>query len=222
MPVTTFLHKRKFELLLAGLILHLFTGIFIRNLFLYSAIIWPVNMIILALAGFGVFAKKGKWKNLLRNLLFLPVLILPLGAHYFRHHPNYFLLLSVVYVAFFLLIFWELIRFLIKPGYINADIISAAACGYFLLVEIATFLFQSLFYQNPASLKGVNTTYHATIYNDLVYFSSIIITTIGLGDITPTAYYTKLLTAFLGIAGQFYSVVLVGIVISKFVSKEKN
>lgn len=54
---------------------------------------------------------------------------------------------------------------------------------------------------------------------DLVYFSSITLTSIGFGDITPSSYHTKLITAFFGIAGQFYVVVLVGILISKFSSK---
>lgn len=215
------LHKRKYELLLGGLILHLFAAIFVRNMFFYQAILWPVNMILLGLAGFGVFAGKGKWKKVLQYILFLPVLFLPLGAHTFRHIPGYFLALSIVYVVFFLFIFSEVILFLIKPGYINVDLISAAACGYFLLIEISTFLCELCFYQNAAAFKGIDTTYNSTIYNDLVYFSSITITSIGFGDITPAIYYTKLLTAFIGIIGHFYSVVLVGIVIGKFVSKSE-
>lgn len=57
---------------------------------------------------------------------------------------------------------------------------------------------------------------------DLVYFCSITLTTIGYGDITPNAYYTKLATSLIGIAGQFYSVVLLGILISKFTSREEQ
>lgn len=179
-------------------------------------------MVILGLAGFGVFIGKGKWKNNLHKLLFLPVMVLPLGAHYFRDNTTYFLLLSVVYVVFFIYLFCELIAFLIMPGYINADIISAAACGYLLLIETATFLFQFFFYQNAASFKGIDTAHHTTVFQDMVYFSSITLTSIGFGDITPAAASTKLLTAMFGITGQFYSVVLVGIVISKFTSQAKS
>jgi hypothetical protein len=216
------LHNRKYEVLLFGLMLHLFIGIFIRDMFWYATILWPVNIIILGLAGFGVIVRQNKWKNLLCKLLFLPVMLLPIGAFYFRHDSTYFLVLSSVYAIFFGFIFWELIRFLTKPGYINADIISAAACGYLLLIEIATFLFQYFYYQDRASFKGIDATSHATTFNDMVYFSSITITSIGFGDIVPGAYYTKLLTALFGVAGQFYSVVLVGIVISKFVSRQEK
>ena len=59
----------------------------------------------------------------------------------------------------------------------------------------------------------------SAVYMDLVYFNSITLTSIGYGDLTPGTHYTKLITAFIGIVGQFYSVVLVGILISKFSSK---
>ena len=123
---------------------------------------------------------------------------------------------------FFLFIFREIIAFLIKPGYINIDIISAAACGYLLLVEIASFLFQWAYFRDKGSFKGINDSVHTGIFNDFIYFSSITITSIGFGDITPSTPQTKLLTALVGIVGQFYSVVLVGIVISKFVSKRTD
>lgn len=176
-------------------------------------------MVILGIASVGVFIEKGKWKNIIRNILFASVVILPVGLTFLGNLPYYFFVLNIVYVGFFTFIFSEVLKFLIKPGYINADIISASACGYFLLIEIATFLMQFLFYDNPNSFKGVSTATHSETFIDLVYFCSITITSIGFGDITPNLHYTKLITSFFGIAGQFYSVVLVGILISKFVSK---
>jgi hypothetical protein len=98
-------------------------------------------------------------------------------------------------------------------------VISASACGYFLLIEISVFLMQAFFYQNTNSFKGVDASGTAVTYIDLVYFCSITITSIGFGDITPNTYQTKIITSLFGIAGQFYSVVLVGILISKFSSK---
>ena len=77
-------------------------------------------------------------------------------------------------------------------------------------------------YQNPQSFKGIDFSSPAQTYIDLVYFSSVTLTSIGFGDITPNAYNTKLITSFFGIAGQFYSVVLVGILISKFTSNNSK
>lgn len=215
------LHKRKYEFLLIALIQHLFIGIFLRDLYFYTTIVWPINMLILGIASVGVFVGKGKWKNIIRNLLFILVLALPIGLPFFGKVPGYFQFLNVAYVVFFLFILWEVMRYLLKPSYINADIISASACGYFLLIEISTFMMQFFFYQNTASFVGVTTSDPASTFIDLLYYSTITLTSIGYGDITPNAHYTKLIVSLVGIVGQFYSVVLVGILISKFVSKSE-
>ena len=217
--IYTFLYRRKYELLLIALIQHLFTGIFLRDLPFYTRFIWLVNMIVLGVASIGLFFEKGQWKNIVRKTLFVVVLALPIGLTIFGDKSIYLSLLNIAYAIFFLFLFWEVLRFLIRPSYINSDIISASACGYLLLIEICTFLLQYFVYQNPQSFKGIDYSNIASTFIDLVYFSSITLTSIGFGDITPTAHYTKLITVFFGIVGQFYSVVLVGILISKFSSK---
>lgn len=131
-------------------------------------------------------------------------------------------LLNVSYVLFFFFIFLEIFKFLLKPSYINTDIISAAACGLFLLIETFVFLFQIWVYTDQNSFKGINYSTPSHIFIDLVYFCSITLTTIGYGDITPNAHYTKLAASLIGIAGQFYSVVLVGILISKFTNQTNS
>lgn len=219
--ILQFLHRRKYEVLLLALVQHLFIGIFLRDLPYYTKYIWPINMLVLGLASAGVFIEKGLWKNTVRNVLFLVVLALPLALPFVGESPNFMLGLSLSYVLFFVFIFWEVLKFLLRPGYVNIDIISASACGYFLLLEISVFLMQYCFYQNPDSFKGISVTDPAATYIDLVYFCSITLTSIGFGDILPNLHYTKLITAFFGIVGQFYSVVLVGILISKFSSIER-
>lgn len=216
MRIRQYLHKRKYELLLLALMQHLFIGIFLQDLLFYRNVIWPINMVILGIASIGVFAKKNKWKSITRNILFVWVVALPAGLSFWGNNPHYFFVLNIIYVVFFSFIFWEVLKFLIRPGYINTDIISASACGYMLLIEIITFLLQFFFYNNPDSFKGISTASNSETFTDLVYFSSITITSIGFGDIVPNTHYTKLITSFFGIAGQFYSVVLVGILISKF------
>jgi predicted membrane metal-binding protein len=201
-----------------ALIQHLFIGIFLSDLAFYTKVVWPFNMLILGIASVGVFIEKGHWKNLIQKTLFLIVLALPIGLAFFSDFRAYFLFLNIAYVIFFLFIFGEVLRYLIKPSYINTDIIFASACGYFLLIEICTFLLQFFVYQNPLSLKGINLSSPAHTYIDLVYFSSVTLTSIGFGDITPHSHHTKLITSFFGVVGQFYSVVLVGILISKFSS----
>ena len=224
--IILFLNKQKYELLLIALIQHLFVGIFLRDMEMYAQLIWPINMLILGIASVGVFIEKGKLKNTVRKILFFFVVLFPLCLSVFGTNAIFMLLLNITFCLFYAFILVEVLRFLIKPSYINRDIITASACGYFLLIEISVFLMQIFYYNNPNSFKGIGETVavsnSAHIFMDLVYFCSITLTSIGYGDITPNSYQTKLITAFLGIAGQFYAVVLVGILISKFTASNKD
>lgn len=217
--IIAFLHVNKYEVLLVALIQHLYIGIFLQDSDFYTEIVWPINILIVGVASIGVFIRKGRWKKIIQNILFLLVLVLPIALPFFWRLPYFMLTLNIAYVVFFLFIFREIMSFLLRPGYINKDLISASVCGYFLLLEIFVFLMQVFLYQNFGAMKGIDDSSKAAVFMDLVYFCSVTLTSIGFGDITPNAYYTKLITSFFGIVGQFYSVVLVGILISKFSSK---
>lgn len=215
-----FFDRRKYEVLLVALLQHLFIGVFISDHANYRDVIWPINMFLLGLACTGIFMGKNKWKGWIKNVLFIIVVLLPIGISFVENVKLYFDLLNVIYVLFFCFIFYEVVQFLVKPSYIDSDVISAAACGYFLLIEISVFLLQFMIYNNPNSFHGIDMRDNASVYMDLVYFSSVSMTSIGFGDIVPTAHSTKLVASILGIAGHFYTVVLVGIIISKFTSRK--
>ncbi|EHM7981710.1 two pore domain potassium channel family protein [Elizabethkingia anophelis] len=176
-------------------------------------------MLFLGLGSIFLFTGKHSWRHWFRNLHFILILLLPVGIPFFKDLSWYFTFLNINYIVFFGFLFVEVLRFLVKPGYINTDIISASICGYMLLIEISVFSLQFFQYRDLASFKGIDVSSPALTFMDLVYFCSITFTSIGFGDITPNTYVTKLVTAFIGIAGQFYTVVLVGILISKFSSK---
>jgi hypothetical protein len=220
MGIRNFINNWKYEILLFTLIQHLYIGIFVSNLQFYTKVLWPFNMILLGIASIGIFADKGKLENSIKNILLVLVVIFPIGLPFLGQYSTFIYALYISYILFFGFIFYELMRFLVKPGYINGDLISASFYGFFLLIEISVFLFSLLNFNNPQAFKGVDSSFIALTFIDMVYFSSITLTTIGYGDILPNTYSTKLLAALFGILGQFYSVVLIGILISKFSSRE--
>lgn len=214
--------RYKYEILLIALLAHLYIGIILSDLPFYTGVIWPVNMLVLGVASIGVFVEKGRAKNILKNSLLALVIILPISIPFVGHLQYFMTILSAMYCLFFGFILIEILRYLVRPNYIDTDIISASSCGFFLLIEMATFLFQALYYLDNTAIKNIDATQAATIYMDLVYFSSITVTTIGFGDIVPNSHGTKLIVALLGVASQFYTVVLIGILISKFVSQQEK
>lgn len=220
--ILNFIYQNKYEALLFGLVQHTFIALFLSDLEFYTKYIWPVNMVILALTCGGVFLEKGKLKNITLKILILVICLFPIVFMITGNNKPYMEALSISYVIFFVYVFYEVIKFLLKPSYINTDIISASFCGFLLLIEISTFIMQSIFYANPLAYKGLDVSNPAATYMDFVYFSTITITSIGYGNILPNIHQTKLLAALFGIIGQFYSVVLVGILISKFTSNNAS
>jgi len=174
---------------------------------------WPGQIV--------VFLEKGRVKIIIKNILALVGIAFPVLLPFFNTDPVFLFLLNVSYVVYYLFIFYEVLKFLLRPGYINSDIIVAAACGFFLLLETFVFLLQIWVYDDPGSFRGIDLSTPAHTFIDLVYFCSITLTTIGFGDITPAAPDTKLISSLIGVIGQFYSVVLVGIIISKFAASSK-
>lgn len=221
MTLKKLIRENKYEFLIFGLIQHLFVGIFLTDLPFYASVIWPINMIILSISCMMIFENKSKTQIGFSILFSFLVFILPIVLQFVSDDLQLLIWLSGIYVAFFVYVLWEVMRYLMKPSYINKDIISAAGCGIFLLIEIAVFLMQALYYSDPTSFTGINAGNPATTYIDFVYFSSITITSIGYGDILPSSHTAKLFTSLFGIIGQFYTVVLVGILISKFTSRGK-
>lgn len=216
--VQALLQQRKYEFLLAALVLHLFIAVVLPDLDFYTRVVWPLNMALLGLFSVGIFVGRSQAHRALKNLMSVVVVAFPVIPRFIRPSPALMVVLSVCYVAFFVVILVEVMRHLLRPRYINIDLVSAAICGFFLLLETSIFLMQALYYAVPGGFRGVDTTSFTTVYLDLVYFCSIVMTSIGFGDITPAHHITKLATSVVGITGQTYSVVLVGILISKYTS----
>ena len=102
---------------------------------------------------------------------------------------------------------------------VRINVVIGSFCGYMLLSMIALFTYILVEYNFPNSFHGISYGKPSVIYNELSYFSFITLTSIGFGDIYPITDMSRLIVAFFGMAGQFYMVAVVGIIISKFTSK---
>lgn len=217
-----FLDQRKYELLLIGLIQHLFVGIFVLDFQFYVRVLWPVNMVILAILALGLFLNNKHWVNNLKLPLFVAVILFPLGLPFLGELSGYFIVLSITYILFYSILFVQVFRYMIRPSYINIDLITSAICGFLLLIEIYVFTAYLLVDINPHSFVNIDLSNPPSTFTDLVYYCSITLTTIGYGDISPVTHQAKLITSLFGITGQFYQVLLVGVLISKFTNRNKS
>lgn len=150
MTIKQFFKDYKFELLLFGLFQHLFIAMVLSSLEVYRNIFWPINMVILGITSFGVYLEQKRQRLLVLRLLVFAICSTPLLSYFIGFSKEVLIFLSVSYTLFFAYVFQEVLKFLIKPSYINKDAIMASGCGYFLLIrngDICStnhFLFQSI------------------------------------------------------------------------------
>ncbi len=212
----TILHQNKYELLLIGLSQHLFIGLFLSDLVFYADVIWPITMMLLGISSIGLFRGRSVAEVRLQNILLVLVLLLPILAPIFQDKNFFMKVVSISYTAYFGLLLYEVMRYLLKPGRITISVLFASICGFLLLLEVFIFALQYMYYVDPDCMKNIDHSSFAAIFIDIEYFCVMVLTTIGFGDIVPATHKTKLFTSLFGVFGQIYNVVLVGILISRF------
>lgn len=209
----------RYEFLLIALLLLIFDKIFFPNNDTYIRYVWPLNMVIIALACFGIFHQSSKTVNLLRNILCSISICMPFMFILMNQHKSFMYFLTIFYIIFYTFIFWEVMRQITLTKEVRLNVVIGSFCGYLLLSMSIVFCLILVELAQPNSFHGLGSDL-AIKYNQLVYFSFITLTSIGFGDIYPINDSSRLTVAFFGMLGQFYMVAVVGIIISKFTSNQ--
>jgi len=217
--INTKLSNYRYEFLLIALLLLIFDKIFFPNNDVYLKYVWPLNMLVISIASFGVFIDHNKYVKTARNIFSLISISMPFGFLALGQHFWFVQFLTIFYIFYYSFIFIEVMYQITVTKEVRVNIIIGSFCGYMLLSMIALFTYLLIEYNFSGSFHGITTGNLSVIYNELSYFSFITLTSIGFGDIYPITDMSRLVTAFFGMVGQFYMVAVVGIIISKFTSK---
>ncbi|NVO20944.1 MAG: two pore domain potassium channel family protein [Bacteroidetes bacterium] len=209
----------RYEFLLVALLLLIFDKIFFPNNDIYLKFVWPVNMILISVACFGIFIEHNRNVKKVRNLLSSISIAMPFSFIFLATQYWFIQVLTIFFVIYYSFIFAEVMFQITKANEVRLNVIIGSFCGYMLLSMIALFTYIFVEYNFPHSFHGISTGNPPLVYNELSYFSFITLTSIGFGDMYPITDMSRLITAFFGMAGQFYMVAVVGIIISKFSSK---
>jgi voltage-gated potassium channel len=151
-----------------------------------------------------------------RDLIFLlaiGTLEFVLFLRYTENHQSS-IFTPIVTLVFFTYVFVRIIKYVFQDRAISANDIFALSCGYLILGIIATpfFYFISMNYPDAFQMSIQPS------FNEFLYFSYITLTAVGYGDVTPVHPIAKSFAVVLGIVGQLYLTVLVGIIIGKYLS----
>jgi hypothetical protein len=212
------LNTYRYEFLLAALLLLVFDKIFFPDDEFYLRYVWLVNMVIIAIASYGIFVEKSRWINNLRNLLSLIGILMPFAFFLWSSERWFREFLTLFYIVYYTFIFWEVMRQITSAKEVRLNVVIGSFCGYLLLSLVALFAYIFIELNYPQSFSNISYGNVPAIYQQLMYFSFVTLTSIGFGDIAPLTDMARLTVAFFGMMGQFYMVAVIGIIVSKFSS----
>ncbi len=152
-----------------------------------------------------------------KDLIFLIVIGIPLYLSflYVPISPTNSIIHPALALIFFGLIFTRLIGYVLRSKEINNNDLLALCSGYLLIGIIAASFFYVLDLKYDDSFQMIQS---GDQFYNLLYYSFITLTSVGYGDILPTHNLTKALSMMLGIAGQLYLAIIVGLVIGKYLA----
>lgn len=120
----------------------------------------------------------------------------------------------IITLIFFGFVFTRLIEYVFSPKSVTINDIYALSAGYIIIGVIAA----PFFFLVNMQLEDAFSISQDASFSDLLYFSYITLTGVGYGDITPKHPIAKSLSLVLGIIGQLYTAILVGIIIGKYLT----
>jgi hypothetical protein len=213
--VQHFLSKNKYPIFLFSVVFILFSGI-IFDFFLREKTAALINLIIITVAGFNLLEQEKSRHLLYRIITVLLLIVMIYGARVFGEETGSKLIFLILFL-FFIFISFTIYRQLYLTREITPRIIMGAFSGYVLLGWLGSFVFAAInIYDPQAFSQPLN---YWIDFDKIVYFSFISLTTIGYGDIYPVNEYAQRISVVLGLTGQFYLAVIIGVLIGKYLSK---
>ncbi len=188
---------------------------------LFESIFAPLFVSINILTGILLISKKKEIQKIFIVLLIGTILtyvfspIYKSGAGYFAY-----VRFSILFL-FYCLVTWEIISQVWKSKHVNQTVILGLIGGYISLGLIGFFMCNAIEMITPGSFHGIveRTVNPGENRQGLLYFSFVTLLSIGYGDIAPVGKIARNAAVFIGLIGQFYTVILTAIVVGKFINQ---
>lgn len=209
------LYQYRFVLFIISLAAILFGNlVFPEEIYDYIA---PISLIFNVLSGILlVYRSKSK------RLIFIGLLVLILLTHLTEvleltnFESGTYVRFSLLFL-FFALATKEIISQVWRSEDVDHIVILGVMSGYICLGLLGYFLFMSIEFIDPGSLRGISEgAVSMQDRTDVMYFSYISLLTIGYGEIVPISDLSKSASILIGLLGQFYLVIITAIVVGKF------
>ncbi len=209
--------RNKYNHLLIGMIV-LFLAV---PLYLQTGLKFPLIgflfflIVQLALRAAVTDKKKLKYYTILTLTGLVCTLVSKNGLVNLKISASFYIIGRAIYSSFLIIVIRIFLRKLFAARVITSDRIKGSICVYFLLGVLGAFLFEIIYCFDGAAFQLELVTQMT-----FIYYSFSVLTTLGLGDITPLNNMAISLTCLHAVAGQIYLVIIIARLIGVYISQE--
>ena len=127
------------------------------------------------------------------------------------------------YSVFYTIVTVEIILQVWGAKQVNQNVIFGLICGYISLGLVGFFLVMGIEASQSGSVSGLPENADiGDIYEALLYYAFITLMTIGYGDMAPLPAVAQKAAMLIGLAGQFYLVIITAVVVEKYISAKRD
>ena len=142
------------------------------------------------------------------------------------HLPVLLYLSKGLNVIFFLIIVISLVRQIAIAKQVTSKIIFESIAVYLLVGLIYSIFIGLIFQYDPTAFSGLPlNTYHSSQginISSSLYYVYVTLASLGYGDIVPLKPYTRSFATFIAISGQFYTTIIVAMLVGKYASQRQD
>lgn len=169
--------------------------------------------LVLAITSLLVISEKEKW--VLLTLILMSVIELSLtGLGLIIDVQSLVIIKNLVGASFFLFMAGYSIYFTMKDASISVTTLFGALSAYLFIGLFFSYLYLAMQLFESQHFSGLPAHQYASV----IYFSFVIMTTLGLGDIVPLTPLAQTLVWFEAYAGQCYLAIIIGQLVGGYVA----
>lgn len=203
------------EFLLMSMLLLLFGPLFIPKT--YQPYVEPLLFLQTIFAAIILFTGRKIWRTAFILAFFVALVMHVLSLFDQSNYAE--TVTGGLYFFFYFSVSIETYRQIYYAEEVNLGMIAAVFSGFILLCLMSSMFFMILETVNPGSFSNLGM--QGEKFQNISYFSFITALTIGYGDIVPLTMDAKKATMFVALIGNFYTVIVTGIIIGKFVNRSR-
>ncbi len=125
----------------------------------------------------------------------------------------------IAYLLFYATVSVSIIKQVWRAKKVSKNVIIGLMSGYISLGFIAFFMFSYIELYHTNSFDGIFFQSLSLVekLDSLLYYGYITMLTIGYGDIFPVTSVAQKAAIFVGLMGQFYTVIITAVVVEKYI-----